>query len=56
MMKWKGFERKRLWLNFKVLNRNSPGETEENHEKLQSGKSVSGSRFEPWTPEYEAGV
>jgi len=37
MMKWKGFDRKRTWPNLKVLSRNSPGGTEENHEKPRSG-------------------
>jgi hypothetical protein len=32
MINWKGFGRKRSWANFKVLSRNSPGVTKENHE------------------------
>jgi hypothetical protein len=34
-MNWKGFGTKRSWSNIKVLSRNSPGESEENHEKTQ---------------------
>jgi hypothetical protein len=37
MMNWKGFGRKQWWNNFKVLSRHSPGGTEENYEKTQSG-------------------
>jgi hypothetical protein len=40
MMNWKGFGRKWPWPNFKVLSWHSPGETEENHEKHQSGQQV----------------
>jgi hypothetical protein len=36
MINWKGFGRKRLWPNFKVLSQPSPVRAEENHEK-QSG-------------------
>jgi hypothetical protein len=32
--------RKRSWHNFKVLSRNSPGGTEENHENLQDIRSL----------------
>jgi hypothetical protein len=49
MMNWKGFGRKQLWSNFKVLSWHSPGGTEKNHEKPQSGEPVSGPRFEPRT-------
>jgi hypothetical protein len=31
MKNWKGFGRKQLWPNFKVISRYSPGGTEENH-------------------------
>jgi hypothetical protein len=34
MMNRKGFERKRLWPNFKVISQNSRGGTEENNENL----------------------
>jgi hypothetical protein len=44
-MSWKGFGRKRSWRNFKVLSRNSPRETEENHEKLR----IIGLGAEIWT-------
>jgi hypothetical protein len=56
MMNWKGFGRKLLWSNFKVLFRHLPGGTVENHEKSVS----QGSRYpaEIWTrdPEYEVEV
>jgi hypothetical protein len=42
MMNWKEFGRKRSWPNLKVLSRHSPGKTEVNHEKPQSGYPVSG--------------
>jgi hypothetical protein len=35
MVNWKGFGRKRLWPNFKVLYWHLPGETEENHENFR---------------------
>jgi hypothetical protein len=38
MMNWERFDRKRSWLNFKILFQDSPGGTEENHESPQSGK------------------
>jgi hypothetical protein len=34
---------------FEAVFRNFPGGTEEKHENLQSGKQVSGPRFEPGT-------
>jgi hypothetical protein len=34
-MNWKGCGRKRLWLNYKLLYRHLPGETEETHEELE---------------------
>jgi hypothetical protein len=37
MMKWKGFGRKWLLPDFKVLSWHLPGGTEENHGKPQSG-------------------
>jgi hypothetical protein len=37
MMKWKGFGRKQLRYNFKVLSRHLPGGAEKIHEKPQSG-------------------
>jgi hypothetical protein len=33
MMNWKGYRRKRLWPNFKVLSQQWPEGTEENHKK-----------------------
>jgi hypothetical protein len=36
-MSWKGFGKKQLWPNFKVLSRHSSGGTEKNYEKPQSG-------------------
>jgi len=36
---------------FNVLSQHVPGENEETHKNSQSGKSVSGSRFKPWTSE-----
>jgi hypothetical protein len=33
MMNWKGFRKKRPWINCKALYRHSPGGSEENHEK-----------------------
>jgi hypothetical protein len=36
MMTLKGFGRKRLWPNFKVLSQHSPEGIKENHEKPQS--------------------
>jgi hypothetical protein len=43
---WKGCGRKRSWLDYKVLSRHLPGETEENDENLLSGYPVSGPIFE----------
>jgi hypothetical protein len=40
---------KRSWPNFKVMSQHLSGESEKNHEKSQSGQSVSGPRFEPGT-------
>jgi hypothetical protein len=45
MMNWKEYGRKWMWLNFKVLSWHSPGRTEENNEKPQSGQLVVGPRF-----------
>jgi hypothetical protein len=55
MKKWKEFERKWLWCNFKVLSLYSPGGTDENHEKPQDSRSP-GRDFNPKPPEYETGV
>jgi hypothetical protein len=33
MMNWKGFGRKQLWPNFKILFQHLSGGAEENHEK-----------------------
>jgi hypothetical protein len=35
MMKWKGFERKWSWLNFKVLSQNLPGRLRKTIENLR---------------------
>jgi hypothetical protein len=47
MMNWKEFCRKRSWLNFKVLYRHFPGQTDENHKNLNQDSRSPGSRFEP---------
>jgi hypothetical protein len=39
MINWKGFRRKRSWLDFKVLPRHWHGETEKNHERHQDCRS-----------------
>jgi hypothetical protein len=54
-MNWKGLGRKRSWPNFEVLSRHLAGETEENHEKPQGGRSP-GRDTSPVSPEHEAGV
>jgi hypothetical protein len=48
-MNWKGFGRKRSCYIFKVTSRHSLGGAEEIHEKPQSVKPISGTRFEPGT-------
>jgi hypothetical protein len=45
MMNWKGFGRKWLCPNFKVLSRHSPGGTEDNHENPQSKYPVTRAEF-----------
>jgi hypothetical protein len=40
MMNWKGFGRKQSWSNFEILSWHSPGQTEENQEKLQDSQSA----------------
>jgi hypothetical protein len=40
MMNWKDFERKWLRPNCKLLSRNWPGETYENHEEPQGSRST----------------
>jgi hypothetical protein len=55
MLNWKGFGRYRSLPNYKALSRHSPGGTEENHEKRQSGLSP-GRDLNLGSPEYEAGV
>jgi hypothetical protein len=54
MLNWKQFGRKRLWPNFKVLSRHSPGGTEENHENLNQDSR--GREPNPGPPDYEVGV
>jgi hypothetical protein len=49
MINYKGFGRKRLWPNFKVLYLRSPGGTEENHKNLYQDSMSPGPRLEPWT-------
>jgi hypothetical protein len=44
-MDLKGFGSKRSWPNFKVPSRHSRGGTDENHEKPQSGYSVTGAEI-----------
>jgi hypothetical protein len=56
MMNWKGFGRKQLHPNFKILSRYLPGGSDESHEKLQTGYLVSSLTFEHGPPKYEAGV
>jgi hypothetical protein len=48
-MNWKGFGRKWLWPDFKVLSQNLPEGTKEKHVIPPSGQLVSGPRFETWT-------
>jgi hypothetical protein len=50
MMNWKGFGRKFSWSNFKVLFRNLPGGTVENHEKVSVRVAGIRLRFEAGTP------
>jgi hypothetical protein len=45
MMNLKGFGRKWLCPNFKVLSRHSPGGTEDNHENPQSKYPVTRAEF-----------
>jgi hypothetical protein len=44
-MNWKGFGRTWSSPNFKILARHSPGGTEENHGKPQSGYQVAGAEI-----------
>jgi hypothetical protein len=54
MVKWKRFERKRSWPDFKVLSQFSHGGTVKNHEKSQDIRSPDRDlNLRP--PEYEAG-
>jgi hypothetical protein len=48
-MNWKGFGRKRSWSNLRFFSQHSPGGTEEDYEKSQSGYPSSGRRFEART-------
>jgi hypothetical protein len=41
---------------FKVLPRNQPGGTEENHENIESGRPVSGGNLNSGSTEHPAGV
>jgi hypothetical protein len=45
MMNWKGFGRKKMCFNFKVLSWHSPGGTNKNHKK-KPGEPVSEPRLE----------
>jgi hypothetical protein len=56
MMYWKGIGRKRRWPNFKVLSRQSPGQTEENHGKLNQDSRSPGRKSKPGPHEYEVGL
>jgi hypothetical protein len=55
MVTWKGFGRRRLWHNLKVLSWYSPRRTEENYEKLRTSRSP-GQDLNLGSPECEAGV
>jgi hypothetical protein len=49
MMNWKGFGKKQLWPNFKVLNQHLPGGNEEDHKDLNQDSRSLGSRIKPGT-------
>jgi hypothetical protein len=55
MRKKKGFGKKQLWPNFKVLSQNSPGGTEKNHKNLSQDSLFLGQDLN-LGPKYEAGV
>jgi hypothetical protein len=55
-MNWKIFGRKQPWRNFKEPSQHLSGETEENHEKPQSGYPDSGQDLNLGLPKYKAGV
>jgi hypothetical protein len=46
MKNWIGSERKWSWLSLKIVFQNLPGGTEKDNDKLQSGYSMTFSRFE----------
>jgi hypothetical protein len=56
MTNWKGFGRKRLWPNFKILSWHSPGGTEKNHENLSHDSQYPGRDLNPEPPGYKTGV
>jgi hypothetical protein len=57
MMNWKGFGRKWLWPNFKVLSQHSSGGNEGNHKKTSVIiAGCWGQDLNPGPPEHEAGV
>jgi hypothetical protein len=47
---------KRPWPNFKVLSRNSPEGTDENHKNISQKSRSPGRDLNPGPPEYEAGA
>jgi hypothetical protein len=52
IMNWKGFERKRSWLNFKVLFRHSLGVTEKTTKNLSHVAGRRGRDLNPERPKY----
>jgi hypothetical protein len=56
MMNWKGFGRKLLWPDFKVLSQHSRGGTEENHKTRSQYRRSPGRDLKPGPLEYEAGM
>jgi hypothetical protein len=53
MINWKGFGRKRLWSNFKILFRNFPEELRISTKTFQDSRSPNRD-LNPGPPEYEA--
>jgi hypothetical protein len=51
MTNWKGFGRRRLWPNIKVLSRNSPGGIEEKYLNLSQDYKYPGRDLKPGPPE-----
>jgi hypothetical protein len=52
-MNWKGYGRKRPWLNFKILVWNLPGRTEENTKNVNQDIRSSERELNPGPPECE---